>query len=128
MNLQKSPRLLHFRTNGGRLAPIRGCASRSLRRVLYPISSNPLPVAVAASMSVIDSTFASSSSLMLRSQFPFERLVQNRRQQGVELGGGFGLQALERVHFHLPPRPPAVSTRIENAKLCCLVLYYFAKR
>ncbi len=28
------------------------------------------------------------------SQFPFERLVENRGPQGVEFGGGFGLEAL----------------------------------
>jgi hypothetical protein len=30
----------------------------------------------------------------LRSQLPLERLVEDRGQQGVELGGGFGLEAL----------------------------------
>src|SRR5919109_570548 len=35
------------------------------------------------------------------SQCSLERPVQDRRQQGGQLGGGLGLQALQRVHFRL---------------------------
>jgi len=35
------------------------------------------------------------------SQFPFERFVENGRQQGVEFGGGFGLQAFQGVYLRL---------------------------
>jgi hypothetical protein len=35
------------------------------------------------------------------SQLPLERLIKNRRQQGVKLGGGLGLHALKRVYLRL---------------------------
>jgi hypothetical protein len=41
----------------------------------------------------------SSSSPAL--QFSFEGFVEDGGQQGVELGGGFGLQFLERIHLGL---------------------------
>lgn len=37
----------------------------------------------------------------LISQLSFERFVQNGGEEGVQLGGGLGLQALQRVHLRL---------------------------
>ncbi len=34
-------------------------------------------------------------------EFSFEGFVEDGREQGVQLGGGLGLQALQRVHLRL---------------------------
>jgi hypothetical protein len=38
---------------------------------------------------------------MTISQFSFEGAVQDGGEEGVELGGGFGLEALEGIHLGL---------------------------
>ena len=42
-----------------------------------------------------------NSSSQEQSQFSFEGAIKNGGEQGIQLGGGLGLQALQRAHLRL---------------------------
>lgn len=57
------------------------------------------------------------SPVSSRSEFPLEGAVEDGGKQGVEFGGGLGLQALQRGHLRLQPAPFCIGTKVIMASV-----------